>query len=250
MIDAELGVNEVFGQAVNETILSADGDDLIVGGTGDDILSGGEGFDDFMINTNDGKDQITDFNVDEDTLTLVGFGYESEEDILTNVTETLDGSVLFSDQGTEVELLDVSLDEALNMDLMLSAAMETGDDLGALHKTSGGSWCYTASYNQGAMAIREVKELRRWHVKQSLVWQEGYHIWGRIVAEKWLMKSQWAAKGTQDLFNLIMHKKVTFRGLLAWLVITPPAMLIGSYIVLAQKLDRLLGRTAVRGITG
>ena len=58
-----------------------------------------------------------------------------------------------------------------------------------------------------------------------------YHIWGRIVADKWLMKSQWAAKGTQDLFNLIMHKKVTFRGLLAWLVITPPAMLIGCYIV-------------------
>ena len=73
---------------------------------------------------------------------------------------------------------------------------------------------------------------------------------GRIVADKWLMKSQWAAKGTQDLFNLIMHKKVTFRGLLAWLVITPPAMLIGSYIVLAQKLDRLLGRSSVRGITG
>ena len=46
-----------------------------------------------MFNTNDGKDQITDFNIDEDTLTLVGFGYESEEDILANVTETLDGSV-------------------------------------------------------------------------------------------------------------------------------------------------------------
>ena len=82
------------------------------------------------------------------------------------------------------------------------------------------------------------------------MWQEGYHIWGRIVADKWLMKSQWAAKGTQDLFNLIMHKKVTFRGLLAWVVITPPAMLIGSYIVLAQKLDRLLGRSGIRGITG
>ena len=63
------------------------------------------------------------------------------------------------------------------------------------------------------------------------------------------MKSQWAAIGTQDLFNLIMHKKVTFRGLLAWLVITPPAMLTGSYIVLAQKLDRVFRRNAVRGIT-
>ena len=99
------------------------------------------------------------------------------------------------------------------------------------------------------MEIRNVKAFRRWHVKKSRIWQEGYHIWGRIVADKWLMKSQWAAKGTQDLFNLIMHKKVTFRGLLAWLVITPPAMLIGSYIVLAQKLDRLLGRSDVRGIT-
>jgi hypothetical protein len=33
-------------------------------------------------------------------------------------------------------------------------------------------------------------------------------------------------------------------------VITPPAMVIGSYIVLSQKLDRLLGRSSVRGITG
>ena len=63
------------------------------------------------------------------------------------------------------------------------------------------------------------------------------------------MKSQWAAKGAQDLFNLIMHKKVTFIGLLAWVFITHPVMLIGSHIVLAQKLDRMLGRTAVRGIT-
>ena len=109
---------------------------------------------------------------------------------------------------------------------------------------------FNSTYHSYSNTFREVKELRRWHVKKSRVWQEGYHIWGRIVADKWLMKSQWAAKGTQDLFNLIMHKKVTFRGLLAWLVITPPAMLIGSYIVLAQKLDRLLGRTAVRGITG
>ena len=41
----------------------------------------------------------------------------------------------------------------------------------------------------------------------------------------------------------------TIRTGVTWLVITPPAVLIGSYIILAQKLDRLLGRTAVRGIT-
>ena len=37
-----------------------------------------------------------------------------------------------------------------------------------------------------------------------------------------------------------MYKKITFRGLLAWVVITTPAMLIGSHIVLSQKLDRFV----------
>ena len=100
------------------------------------------------------------------------------------------------------------------------------------------------------MAITAVKEVCRWHLKQSRIWQEGYHIWGRIVADKRVHKSQVAAEGVKDYYSLIMHKKVTFRGLLAWLVITPPAMLIGSYIVLAQKLDKVFGRTGVRGITG
>ena len=169
---------------------------------------------------------------------------------MANVVETTNDSILFNDQGTEIEIEGLNMIDAVYMDLMLFQAAETEGDMGAMRfRGGGGSWCCTASYKRGAMAIREVKELRRWHVKQSRVWQEGYHIWGRIVADKWLMKSKLAAKGTQDLFNLIMHKKITFRGLLAWVVITPPAMVIGSYIVLSQKLYRLLGRTSVRGIT-
>jgi hypothetical protein len=153
--------------------------------------------------------------------------------------------------GTEIELSGVSLADALNIDLVQFAAMEANDDLGAMRfRGGGGSWCCTASYKKGAMAIGEVKELRRWHLKQSRVWREGYHIWGRIVADKWLMKSQWAAKGTQDLYNLIMHRKVTFRGLLAWVVITPPAMLIGGYIVFAQKLYKVFGRSTLKRIVG
>ena len=192
---------------------------------------------------------LRDFNVEEDAIVAAGFGYETREDLIANAVETLTGSVLVNDQGTEVAIAGLDLDEALDMMVTFQATAAGTDDLGALQESSEGCWCCTASFKRGAMAIKEVKELRRWHVKKSRVWQEGYHIWGRIVADRWLMKSQWAAKGTQDLFNLIMHKKVTFRGILAWLVITPPAMLIGSYIVLAQKLDRLLGRSGVRGIT-
>ena len=193
---------------------------------------------------------LKDFNLEEDAIVAAGFGYETQEDLIANVTATNDGALLFSDQGTEVEIVGLDLDEALDMMVTFQATAVGTNDLGAMQESSEGCWCCTASYKRGAMAIRDVKELRRWHVKKSRVWQEGYHVWGRIVADKWLKKSQWAAKGTQDLFNLIMHKKITFRGLLAWVVITPPAMLIGSYIVLSQKLDRVLGRSGVRGITG
>ena len=103
------------------------------------------------------------------------------------------------------------------MDLTLSEAFETGDDLGALGVRGGniGSWCCTASYKRVAIAIREVKELHCWHEKQSLVLQEGYNIRERIIADKWVHKSQVAAEDVKDYYSLIMHKNVTFRGLLA-----------------------------------
>ena len=33
------------------------------------------------------------------------------------------------------------------------------------------------------MTITEIKELRKWHRQQSSIWQEGYDIWGRQVAD-------------------------------------------------------------------
>jgi hypothetical protein len=155
-----------------------------VGGTGDDVLAGGEGFDEFVFNINDGKDKITDFNIDEDTITLAGFGYKDQEDIMAHVEETLDGSTLFNDQGTEIEIEGLNLGEALNMDLKVLEFMTMDGDLGAMTGNDMGSWCCTASFKRKEMEIRHVKAFRRWHVKQSRIWQEGYHIWGRIVADK------------------------------------------------------------------
>ena len=141
---------------------------------------------------------LKDFNVEEDAIVAAGFGYETREDLIANAVETLTGSVLVNDQGTEVEIAGLDLDEALDMMVMFQATADLSDDLGALQsRTSGGSWCCTASYKKGAMAIKEVKELRRWHVKQSRIWQEGYHIWGRIVADKWVHKSQWPLRASK-----------------------------------------------------
>ena len=151
------------------------------------------------------------------------------------------------DRGTEVEIAGPDLDEALDMMFMFRANSDFSDDLGALQHNRAGCWCCTALFARDEVEICNVKAFRHWHVQQPPVWQEGYHIWGCIVADKRLMKSQRVAGGTQDLFNLIMHKKVTLRGLLAWLVITSPAMLIASYIVLAPKLDNF-GVRLIRGV--
>ena len=133
---------------------------------------------------------LKDFNVEEDAIVAAGFGYETREDLIANAVETLTGSVLVNDQGTEVEIVGLDLDEALDMMVTFQATAAGTDDLGALQDHKGGCWCCTASFKRNEMEIRQVKAFRRWHVKQSRVWQEGYHIWGRIVADKWLMKSK------------------------------------------------------------
>ena len=71
---------------------------------------------------------------------------------------------------------------------------------------------------------------------QGIVGSNGDDVLGNTVSDQLLSKSKWAAKGTNDLFNLIMNGKITFRGLLAWLVIIPPALLIGSYVVLKKEI--------------
>ena len=185
------------------------------------------------------KIYLNDFNASKDKFTAVGFNYANGEELISHVTETKTGGLLFSDQGTEVEIPDLDLQTALSQDIeiiLMSSGNGSTEDLSVGQHGGGDSWCCTASFKQGEIPIKKVKAFRRWHEKKSRIWQEGYHIWGRIVADQWLSKSKWAAKGTNDLFNLIMNGKITFRGLLAWLVITPPALLIGSYVVLKKEL--------------
>ena len=57
-----------------------------------------------------------------------------------------------------------------------------------------------------------------------------------------------ATNGTQDLFNLIMHKKVTFSGLLVCHHI--PCHAHRRLHRLSPEVDRMLGATDVREITG
>ena len=85
------GDDVIFGGSGGDTVRGGRGDDVLFGGSGDDTLTGGSGADTFVFYPNDGNDEITDFDVNEDTIDLTGFGANIEFSQLT-FTATEDGS--------------------------------------------------------------------------------------------------------------------------------------------------------------
>ena len=86
---------------------------------------------------------------------------------------------------------------------------------------SPGTYCCTASWNRNQMTITEIKELRRWHRQQSSMWQEGYDIWGKWVADNLVAKSDWSASVVKDVYEAFINKKYTTKGLIGLSVIIP-----------------------------
>ena len=97
--------------------------------------------------------------------------------------------------------------------------------------TAGGdsTHCCTASYKRKAMTISQVKELRRWHRKQSQIWREGYDIWGKYIADKLVAKSDWSASVVKSVYELIIKKKLTLKGLYGIMVISSGVYPVGLF---------------------
>ena len=97
--------------------------------------------------------------------------------------------------------------------------------------TAGGdsTHCCTASYKRKGMTISQVKELRRWHRKQSQIWQEGYDVWGKYIADKFVAKSNWSASVVESVYKLIIKKKLTLKGLYGIMVISSGVYPIGLF---------------------
>ena len=87
-----------------------------------------------LLSASDQAIYLKDFNVKEDTITLAGFGYESQEDITAHLTATSDGAVRVSDQGTEVKIAGLGLDEAFDMALPVLKFTTLEGELGAIQK--------------------------------------------------------------------------------------------------------------------
>ena len=114
-----------------------------------------------------------------------------------------------------------------------AAAFESGDN----DEPSGGTYCCTASWKRNQMTITEIKELRRWHRQQSNMWQEGYDIWGKWVADNLVAKSDWSASVVKDVYEAFINKKYTVKGLIGLSVIIP-----GVYATAIYRRMRNYGR--------
>ena len=94
-----------------------------------------------------------------------------------------------------------------------------------------GTHCCTASQNRGDMSLTEVKKLRAWHRKQSVFWQEGYDVWGKVIADHLVAKSKWQSDRVRDFYYHKIYGKRTIGSIYADIVIFPLSYLVGIYKV-------------------
>ena len=118
-----------------------------------------------------------------------------------------------------------------------------GSSSGSSGQSEGGTHCCTAAENRNIMTFTEVKKLRAWHRKQSTIWQEGYDIWGKVIADSLISKSDWSSRRVVDYYKHKIYGKRTIGSTLADIVIYPISMIIGTYLCISKEVSKLFGQT-------
>jgi len=99
-----------------------------------------------------------------------------------------------------------------------------------------GTHCCTAAQTRGDMTITEVKKLRAWHRQQDMFWQEGYDVWGKVIADNLVAKSKWQSDRVRDFYDHKIYGKRTIGSMYADVVIYPMSYIIGGYKILKNTL--------------
>ena len=94
----------------------------------------------------------------------------------------------------------------------------------------GGTHCCTAANERGDMTLLEVKKLRVWHRKQSKIWQKGYDVWGRVMADHLVSKYKWSSDRVRDFYNHKIYGKRTIGSTFADFCIYPMSIIIGCIL--------------------
>ena len=102
-----------------------------------------------------------------------------------------------------------------------------------------GTHCCTASMIRSDITLTEVKKLRVWHRKQSKIWQEGYDVWGKIIADLLISEYDWCANRAKEFYDYKIHNKITSGAMLASFVIYTGSYICGSYKVLKENINAI-----------
>jgi len=115
-------------------------------------------------------------------------------------------------------------------DSPVTGTTKPGESGGTDSPGGNGTHCCTAANERGDMTLTEVKKLRAWHRKQSKIWQRGYDVWGKVIADNLVAKSKWQSNRVRDFYNHKIYKKRTIGSIYADIVIYPMSMIIGSIL--------------------
>jgi len=104
------GNDSLTAGAGDDVIFGGQGDDILVSGAGNDTLYGGDGVDGFVVRSLGGNVVISDFDLDEETITLEGSGFESAAAAVAGITKPFSNvsEIAFLD-GTTVRLFHQSM---------------------------------------------------------------------------------------------------------------------------------------------
>ena len=92
------------------------------------------------------------------------------------------------------------------------------------------------------MSAMKVARLRVWHRRQPEIWQKGYDVWGKIIADKFVTKYKWWGDATERFYDWFIKDKKTIHGALAILAIYPGSYLIGAGILIKEYFSKAKGK--------
>lgn len=111
-LNGDGGNDRMLGDAGRDVLLGAAGNDRLNGGKGNDTMTGGAGADIFQFRAGGGRDKITDFRNDTDTLKFIGLGTLAE---VQGAAAKVGADVVFTfDTGDTLTLLDARLGQVLD----------------------------------------------------------------------------------------------------------------------------------------
>lgn len=127
------GRDDLRGGSGNDKLFGGSGNDTLKGGLGDDVMTGGKGRDTFVVNPDDGKEMITDFEDAIDVIDLSAFHRHEGVSAVEQAYKAGRFVVLTLPNGTEVRLKGFSLAKLGLEDVLLNPV---GDPPSAVNDTA------------------------------------------------------------------------------------------------------------------